>query len=68
MVLVCVMALVKNNQINFGHICKAMHQQIVELLCHRNEDIMLVEFLPPSIKFGVVLAALFLSTEVPAND
>ena len=67
-VLVCVVALIKNNQVDVRHIRKAVHQQVIKFLCHRYEDIVFVELLAPSFKFGVALATFLLSAEISSDD
>lgn len=66
-VLVRVVALIKDDQSNFLHFDEAMHQQVVELLSHCDEHIMFREFFTPSLQLGVVLGAALLSTEVASH-
>lgn len=68
MVLVGVMALVKNDQVDFFHFCKSVHEQIVKLFGHRNEDVVFVKLFTPCLKLGVVLAAPFLPSQVSSDD
>jgi len=67
-ILVSVMTFVKYYQINLFHLCEAMHEQIIKLLSHSNEDIMFIKLFSPGFKLGVVFATLFLPTKVSSHN
>lgn len=64
MVLVRVMALVEHNHVYFFHFCKSVHKEVVKLLGHCYKYIVGVKFFSPCIKFRVVFAVAFLSTQI----
>jgi hypothetical protein len=66
-VLVCVVALVENNNRNFIHLNKTVHEQIVELLGHCHENVVFLKLLAPSLQLRVILAA-FLFPMVTTHD
>lgn len=52
-VLVCVMALVKHNEVDLLHMHEAVSEQIVKLVCDDDEDVLLRQFLPPLLRIAV---------------
>jgi hypothetical protein len=67
-VLVCVVALIKNENCDLLHVQEAVHQKIVKLLCHRHKHVMTLELCAPSFLLRVVFVTASLSTEVATDS
>jgi hypothetical protein len=67
MILISVMAFIKYHKVKFLHFEETMHEKIIKLFSHTNEDVMTREFvLPCEVIFKI--ARLLLSSMVPANN
>ena len=66
MLLVCVVAFIKHQQVNLLHLNKAMNQQIIELLSHHHQHITTFHLCLPRLEINVK-PSLFGSAVVPSD-